>query len=324
MNIKRKRFGILGILLLSLSGCGRPEAKPESFAEFAVYETDNINIPLQQPEISEDEKLEWDLIPMVRVNGVLYYSTNETRTFQDKFADGQITSSADGSETPVQDDQSNFGKEFDYRYGSDEGELYININDTWERFKSKRLTLEQLLTLSKKGNLTWSDFDGFEYMDIGFGLMVFVYEINPEFCLVIGGTGKDNPMYIRLASAANMENYLDIGTENVQTEEIEQFIQKNKKTEKFVGITAYIKELYGDSMLIHSDSDDFPGTFFVDELDQAAETKELQEGMPIQILMQDASRTDWQSHIALYHAKRITIITEDINSADDRITPAKR
>lgn len=34
--------------------------------------------------------------------------------------DGEITSTVDGSETPTEDNQSNFGTGFEYQYGSED------------------------------------------------------------------------------------------------------------------------------------------------------------------------------------------------------------
>lgn len=311
MKVRKKALGLFAIILFALFGCSRAEIKAETSAESAAYETDDERILSLQAEAEEEEKLEYDLIPMVKVNGGLYYSTNDTAVFPDNFADGQIISSVDSSEIPVQNDQSNFGKAFDYRYGLNREELYVNINGIWERFESRRLTLDQVLTLSEKKSLTWSQLSRYEHTDIGSGLMILSYDIDPEFRLIVGGTGAEDIQYIRLASAEDINDYMDIGTETVQTEEIKQFIQSHKMPEEIIGISACIKELYQNSMLIHSDSDDFPGVFLVDNVDQAIETDQLKEGMSIELLMQNTNRMDYRNHTALYHAEKIVILTED-------------
>ncbi len=75
-----------------------------------------------------------------------------------------------------------------------------------------KLTLEDVLTLSKKGDaLTWSDFEQYAYIETGSGLYIRVYEINEMFELWIGGTGPDSdPMYIYLSLAEALDTRIDI------------------------------------------------------------------------------------------------------------------
>ena len=73
----------------------------------------------------------WDRIPMVRVNGRLYYDTGrESReTGRCGTMDGEITSTVDGTEIPMEDNQSNFGSGFGYQYGKDDTiEIYMMKN----------------------------------------------------------------------------------------------------------------------------------------------------------------------------------------------------
>lgn len=64
----------------------------------------------------------------------------------------------------------------------------------------KKLTLNDIIILSQKGNeLTWSDFEEFEYIEAGFGLYIRRYEINDLFHFSIGGAGPNSePMYMYL------------------------------------------------------------------------------------------------------------------------------
>jgi len=64
----------------------------------------------------------------------------------------------------------------------------------------KKLTLNDIIILSQKGNeLTWSDFEEFEYIETGFGLYIRRYKINDLFHFSIGGAGpKSEPMYMYL------------------------------------------------------------------------------------------------------------------------------
>lgn len=78
----------------------------------------------------------WDRIPMVRVNGKLYYDTGRESTVSGRCGtmDGEITSTVDGTEIPMEDNQSNFGSGFGYQYG--EGDtIEIFMNEKWFVFE---------------------------------------------------------------------------------------------------------------------------------------------------------------------------------------------
>ena len=79
--------------------------------------------------------------------------------------------------------------------------------------EKRNLTLEDVITLSAKGEeLTWTDFDGYNFVETGSGLYIRVYEINETFSLWIGGGYSDQkPMYIRLRMTGEKEPpYMDI------------------------------------------------------------------------------------------------------------------
>ncbi len=84
--------------------------------------------------------------------------------------------------------------------------------------KKGTLSLNDVITLSGKGEeLTWADFNGYSYIETGSGLYIRVYEIDSQYSLMIGG-GSTNapPMYIRLVSKVNSDDYIDIRTEDVE------------------------------------------------------------------------------------------------------------
>lgn len=113
--MKKTAFLLLALaVLLSAAGCG--QAQPT------------------------EEEGEWDLIPMVRVDGVLYLTTgfNSSRVPERDEPDGFITSEVDGSEWPTEDDQSNFGTGYPYRYG-DEGTVELFMNDHWRIFATEEV-----------------------------------------------------------------------------------------------------------------------------------------------------------------------------------------
>ena len=76
----------------------------------------------------------------------------------------------------------------------------------------KILTINDVIILSQKGyNLTWSDFDPFQYTEIGSGLYIRAYEINDKFQLWIGGTNLENdPMYFYLVLTEDSDIRIDI------------------------------------------------------------------------------------------------------------------
>ncbi|MCM1087184.1 MAG: DUF5301 domain-containing protein [Muribaculaceae bacterium] len=79
----------------------------------------------------------WDRIPMVRVNGKLYYDTGKESTIaRCGNMDGQITATVDGSEIPMEDNQSNFGSGFGYQFG--EGDtIEVYMNEKWFVFERR-------------------------------------------------------------------------------------------------------------------------------------------------------------------------------------------
>ena len=79
-------------------------------------------------------------------------------------------------------------------------------------FPTEVLTLNDVIILSQKGyDLTWADFENYDYIETGSGLYIRVYEINARFHLMIGGGGPDSdPMYIYLALANDLDTRIDI------------------------------------------------------------------------------------------------------------------
>ena len=71
----------------------------------------------------------------LQVDDALYWDTGRISTiFRCGMMDGEITSTVAASETPSQDNQSNFGSGYGYQYsGSDT--IDVNIDDQWHIFK---------------------------------------------------------------------------------------------------------------------------------------------------------------------------------------------
>ena len=85
------------------------------------------------------------------------------------------------------------------------------------REEPAKLTLETVKELAQKGTeLTWSDFEQYESMEIGSGLYILSYEIDEDYALWIGGgSPEEPPMYILLVSVKNTDNNIDIRTDNI-------------------------------------------------------------------------------------------------------------
>lgn len=95
----------------------------------------------------QEEEVKYDLIPMVMVAGKLYLDTGHTYYSDDVTYDDEITSAVDGSERPTEDNQSNFGTGYGYRYGATEGTIEILMNNKWciyatEEAKQRMLSSE--------------------------------------------------------------------------------------------------------------------------------------------------------------------------------------
>lgn len=72
------------------------------------------------------------MTPAVMVNDTLYLTTGlRSDTDSSAAADGEITSEVKDSELPTENDQSNFGTGFKYRYGETEGTIEVLTEGVW-------------------------------------------------------------------------------------------------------------------------------------------------------------------------------------------------
>ena len=81
------------------------------------------------------------LVPMVMVDGELYMDTGYDSTIDARCGvmDGEITSTVDGTERPTEDNQSNFGKDIGYQYGTTVGTIEIYQNEKWRIFATEEV-----------------------------------------------------------------------------------------------------------------------------------------------------------------------------------------
>ena len=144
-----KKAVLLSILALSaillITGCAKNDIAsgfiPESVFLSEEHKTDDKDVLNQ----SFEEKSEFDVIPMVMVNGKLYYDTGKENTFNGRCGtpDGEITLSVDMSEIPEKDNESNFGTGFKYQYGINDT-IDVFINEKWIVFEHRKGTGNQV------------------------------------------------------------------------------------------------------------------------------------------------------------------------------------
>ncbi len=127
----------------SISNEKKPELQVGDLIEIAYNGEIMESYPAQLGEVYEIIVIEqaeadsmWDRIPMVRINGKLYYDTGKESTVSDRCGnmDGEITSTVDGTEIPMEDNQSNFGSGFGYQYGADDT-IEVYMNEKWVVFE---------------------------------------------------------------------------------------------------------------------------------------------------------------------------------------------
>ena len=132
-----KRIRILfAVLCLAavLTGCAGEDttgrAEPVSAAAESSRPAPEAEEPAE-PELS-------DRIPMVMVNGALYYDTGEESTLDGRCRtyDGEITTAVEGTEIPSEDGQSNFGTGYPYQY-TGEGQIDLLIDGKWMIFEQR-------------------------------------------------------------------------------------------------------------------------------------------------------------------------------------------
>lgn len=135
-----KKLVIFFTLAFCLTGCGKKTAEPvETPPEtetnvVIVSEEEMSEVEEETTAVEEDEK-----IHTIRINGINYYSTNRAVSNIEEATEdivaGEITSSVESNELPVEDNQSNFGKGYLYQQ-RDENYFYVKIDEKWHLFCS--------------------------------------------------------------------------------------------------------------------------------------------------------------------------------------------
>ncbi len=134
------------IAFLIFTGCEKSKKDSGLDGDPSGYDSLPAGQGANAGEVSEQDPEEvtiGDKILMVMVNGKLYYDTGKESTLDVRcgMADGEIISTVDGSESPAEDDQSNFGTGFEYQYGTDDT-IEIFMNDKWIVFECGEGTVD--------------------------------------------------------------------------------------------------------------------------------------------------------------------------------------
>ena len=87
----------------------------------------------------EEEEALWEAKPSVMIDGILYGTTGRSGTYSTDttpenggHVDGEITSSVESHEYPTEDDQSNFGTGYYYRFGENHTvEIFFDSSRKW-------------------------------------------------------------------------------------------------------------------------------------------------------------------------------------------------
>ncbi len=154
-----------------------------------------------------------------------------------EFEEGQSPGDSDGGETYDFVLTEGGYPGFSYVINGTE-DCYLLIEGYWFSVKNpseppvmnpheEQLSLAEVRQLAEKGeDLSWDDFAQYKHEDIGSGLYIFLYDIDENYCLLIGGGGMQTPpMYIRLVFKAGNSNVIDAGEYiDIRTESIDDFI----------------------------------------------------------------------------------------------------
>ena len=145
--MKKRLLLVLSIsIMLLISACGKqtitnneqavePTIAVESEVTSETIEAASKNDTTEPVQPSTE--IPGDRIPMVMVDGFLYYDTGKESTLEARcgMMDGEITSTVDASEIPTEDNQSNFGTGYGYQYGINNS-IDIQMEDgTWFVFQ---------------------------------------------------------------------------------------------------------------------------------------------------------------------------------------------
>lgn len=157
---KRTLAMLLALLALLLTGCGNAEPKTTE-AEIGSQSTDDA---AALPDTTEQKPVA-DAPMMVMVDNTLYQSTGEVSTVDGRCGnmDGEITSqTANGTDAPTENGQSNFGTGYGYQRIGDH--IEVLIDNQWIVFEQDatvpRMVMVDGKLYQETGNLPSEPFCG--------------------------------------------------------------------------------------------------------------------------------------------------------------------
>lgn len=122
--MRKNIFFLLVIMMVILSACGGPASPGSQSSERQ-----------SEPAESGTVEAEADARPMVKVDGVVYADTGYKNAMVTcGTPDGEIKTTVEDNKKPVNDDESNFGKGYNYQIW---GKGYINVqtDNGWTLFR---------------------------------------------------------------------------------------------------------------------------------------------------------------------------------------------
>ena len=131
---RNSKTAVAGAFMIAcLAACRGGNGEIQALTEPENRETENV-----ETESAELENT-LDRIPMVMIDGVMYYDAGRESTVSGRCGvmDGEITSTVDGTEVPAADDQSNFGSGYGYQWGPEEGTVEVDVDGRWMVFEQR-------------------------------------------------------------------------------------------------------------------------------------------------------------------------------------------
>lgn len=130
---------LAGLMILSLS-CKKANTD-EKENEPTSTEKNESAISTEERTDKDNDKdiIESALPPMVKVKGIIYKNTGyQNAMVTCGTADGEIKTSVESTKEPERDDESNFGKGYEYQSWED-GYINVKIDNKWMLFKDLAL-----------------------------------------------------------------------------------------------------------------------------------------------------------------------------------------
>ncbi|WP_053942625.1 hypothetical protein [Kallipyga gabonensis] len=122
--MRKKNFFLLALMIVVLSACGGPASNESKNSE-----------EQSEPMESAAVEVEADARPMVKVGGVVYGDTGYKNAMVTcGTPDGKINSTVEENKIPVNDDESNFGKGYNYQIW-EKGYINVQTDNGWTLFR---------------------------------------------------------------------------------------------------------------------------------------------------------------------------------------------